>query len=87
MKSPNPAFAGVDVPLASTFLLSTKPGKEAWVEPVMEGGSYRFTVRTGTPPVSAKSGTKLSRGANFRCLMSDAPIAGDYIKADRRPDL
>jgi putative DNA methylase len=26
----------------------------------------------------AKSGTKLTRGANFRCLMSDAPIAGDY---------
>jgi len=29
VKSPNPAFRHVDVPLASTFLLSTKPGKEA----------------------------------------------------------
>ena len=28
VKSPNPAFAQVDVPLASTFMLSTKPGKE-----------------------------------------------------------
>jgi len=27
VKSPNPAFAGVDVPLASTFMLSTKPGR------------------------------------------------------------
>jgi putative DNA methylase len=27
VKSPNPAFAQVDVPLASTFMLSTKPGK------------------------------------------------------------
>ena len=105
VKSPNPAFAHVDVPLASTFMLSTKKGKEAWVEPVVEGGGYRFTVRvsgsagvspahasrhgplgngvsregTDVPPVQ---GTKLGRGANFRCLMSDTPIAGDYIKAE-----
>jgi putative DNA methylase len=36
VKSPNPAFANVDVPLASTFMLSTKAGKEAYVEPVIE---------------------------------------------------
>src|SRR6202049_388949 len=36
VKSPNPAFAQVDVPLASTFMLSTKPGKEASVAPVIE---------------------------------------------------
>ena len=33
VKSPNPAFRDVDVPLASTFMLSTKKGKEAYVEP------------------------------------------------------
>ncbi len=84
VKSPNPAFADVDVPLASTFMLSTKKGKEAYVEPVTEGRGYRFTVKVGTPPdvATAKAGTKLSRGANFRCLMSGAPIAGDYIKAE-----
>lgn len=37
VKSPNPAYANVDVPLASTFMLSTKAGKEAYVEPVIEG--------------------------------------------------
>jgi putative DNA methylase len=84
VKSPNPAFANVDVPLASTFLLSTKEGKEAWVEPVIVDGGYRFTVKVGKPKdaAAAKAGTKLSRGANFRCLMSGAPIAGDYIKAE-----
>ena len=84
VKSPNPAFADVDVPLASTFMLSTKKGKEAYVEPVVENGGYRFTVKVGAPldPAAAKAGTKLSRGANFRCLMSDAPIAGDYIKTE-----
>ena len=84
VKSPNPAFADVDVPLASTFMLSTKKGKEAYVEPMVEGRGYRFTVKVGAPPDpdATKAGTKLSRGANFRCLMSGSPIAGDYIKAE-----
>ncbi len=85
VKSPNPAFAQVDVPLASTFMLSTKAGKEAYVQPVIEGGGYRFTVKVGQPgdAEAAKNGTKLAR-ANFSCLMSGAPIAGDYIKAEGR---
>ena len=86
VKSPNPAFATVDVPLASTFMLSTKAGKETYVEPVIEGGSYRFTVKVGKPKDAekAKSGTKLSRGANFGCLISGTPMAGDYIKGEGR---
>ena len=65
-------------------MLSTKAGKEAHVEPVIEGGGYRFTVKVGKPrdAEGAKNGTKLSRGANFRCLMSDTPMAGDYIKTE-----
>jgi putative DNA methylase len=84
VRSPNPAFAQVEVPLASTFILSSKPGKEAYVEPVIEGGGYRFTVKVGKPKdaEAARSGTKLARGANFRCVMSGTPIAGDYIKAE-----
>ena len=81
VKSPNPAFALVDVPLASTFMLSTKAGKEAYVQPVIEDGGYRFTVKAGKPKdaEAAKSGTKLSRGANFQCLMSGTPIASEHI--------
>ena len=86
VKSPNPAFADVHVPLASTFILSTKRGKEAYVEPVIEGRGYRFAVRVGAAPDvdAAKAGTKLSRGPNFRCLMSGSPITGDHIKAEGR---
>jgi len=81
VKSPNPAFAQVDVPLISTFMLSTKAGKEAYVEPMIEDGGYRFTVKVGKPKdaAGAKSGTKLSRGAHFQCLMSGTPIASDHI--------
>ena len=80
VRSPNPAFSHVDVPLASTFVLSSKAGKEAYVQPVVEGDRYRFSVKTGQPPEAAKNGTKLARGANFRCLVSDSPIEPDYIK-------
>jgi len=84
VKSPNPAFAHVDVPLASTFMLSTKAGKEAYVEPIIEAESYRFAVKVGKPKdmETAKNGTKLARGANFKCVMSGAPLKPDYIKAE-----
>lgn len=82
VKSPNPAFSHAEVPLASTFILSSKAGKEAYVEPVVNGESYHFTVKMGLPPASAKNGTKLSRGANFQCLLSDTPIEPKYIKAE-----
>lgn len=81
VKSPNPAFSHVDVPLASTFILSSKAGKVAYVQPVIQGDSYSFEVRTGTPPVEAKDGTKISRGA-FRCLFSGVPIKYEYIDAE-----
>ncbi len=82
VKSPNPAFAQVDVPLASTFMLSSKPGKEAYVEPVIENGGYRFTVKVGKPKDAegAKLGTTLGKRAAFRCLMSDAPVTYDHIR-------
>ena len=66
VKSPNPAFSHVDVVLASTFVLSKREGKEAYLQPIVTGDSYRFTVKLGHPPAEAENGTKLSRGANFR---------------------
>ena len=82
--SPNPAFADVEVPLVSTFMLSTRKGKEAYVEPVIQERGYKFTVKVGAPEdmEAAKAGTKLARGANFRCVMSGTPVSGDYIKAE-----
>ena len=74
VKSPNPAFSHVDVPLASSFLLSSKKKKEVYVEPVVENTGYKFLIKVGTPPKEAKNGTKSGRGGNFKCLMSGAPI-------------
>jgi putative DNA methylase len=84
VKSPNPAFANVDVPLVSSFILSPMLGKEAYVETAIKDSGYHFTVKVGKPKdvEAAKSGTKLARGANFKCVMSGAVINDSYIKAE-----
>ena len=84
VKSPNPAFSHIDVPLASSFSISLKPGKEAFVEPVVGADGYELVVRVGKQSGfdEAKTGTKLARGANFRCIMSGSPISPDYIKGE-----
>ena len=83
VKSPNPQFSDVDVPLVSSFILSSKKGKEAYVEPVIEGNGYRFVVKVGKPPAGAEMGTKAQgRSANFNCVMSKTLIGGDYIKSE-----
>jgi putative DNA methylase len=81
VKSPNPAYAQIAVPLVSNFTLSSKPGREAHVEVVKAQDGYQFRVRTGIEGAEeAKSGTKLAHGASFACVMSHTPISGDYIK-------
>lgn len=86
VKSPNPAFSQVEVPLTSTFVLSNKPGKEAHIEPVLNNGQYYFNVKIGKLPDTEliKNGTKRGRGANFQCLLSGTPIDGDYIKTEAK---
>ena len=90
VRSPDPAAKGAMVPLVSSFMLSAKEGKEAWVEPVLDAAEpdgYRFEVRNGAPAKEdserVKSGTKgKGRGAAFSCLVTGATIGGDYIKAE-----
>ena len=81
--SPNPAFSHIEVPLASTFLLSTKAGVATYVSPEIHADGYRLDVLHGElrDPVRVARGTKLAR-ANFECIMSGSPISGDYIKRE-----
>ena len=85
VKSPNPAYRNSFVPLSASFVLATKKGKEAWIEPLTDGADYRFVVKSrGAVPESAKKGTKEGRGANFRCILSETPIPSDYIRDEIR---
>lgn len=84
--SPDPAFSDVQVPIASSFLLSSKSGREAWVEPIVDRQAKTISYRirqggTKAELAAAKEGTKAGRGANFRCIMSETAITPDYVKA------
>lgn len=78
--SPDPAAGGAQVPLVRSFELSTKKGKETYVEPVVEGNTYRFVVRQGQIPDHLKDGTVGRTGA--RCILTGTPFPLTYIRAE-----
>ncbi|WP_244648513.1 DUF1156 domain-containing protein [Neoaquamicrobium sediminum] len=82
--SPDPAFADVQVPIASNFVLNAKAGKEVWVEPIVDRQTKTIVYRirhggTKAEIAKAREGTKAGRGANFRCLMSDTAVTPKHI--------
>lgn len=84
--SPDPAFADVQVPIASSFLLSSKASKERWIEPIVDKARKKISYRirkggTKSEIALAKEGTKAGRGAHFRCLLSGTAITPDYVKS------
>lgn len=80
VKSPNPQFSHVDVPLISSFVLSSKAGKERYLEPVVEGEKWNLVVRAGKPPKAAELGTTAGKRKAFKCILSGFPIDYDYIR-------
>ena len=83
--SPDPAFGDVQVPIASSFLLSSKADQEVWIEPIVDKAAktIRYRIRKGGTKdeiAAAKAGTKAGR-AVFRCLLSGTAITPDYVKA------
>ncbi len=82
--SPDPAFSEVQVPIASSFLLNSKAGKEVWIEPILDKSekTIRYRIRKAGAKdeiLAAKAGTKAGRGI-FQCLLSGAAITADYVK-------
>ena len=82
VRSPNPAFSHVAVPLVSTFLLSSKEGKRSYIEPVVNGDNYSLAVRFGEPPISAANGTTAGKRGGFICILSGAPIDYKHIRSE-----
>ena len=82
--SPDPAFANVHVPLVRSFNLSTKKGKEVWIEPVVKRGSYRFDVRSKVNGDTRHglSGTVGRQGGI--CIVSGSAIPLTYIRQQGR---
>ena len=84
VKSSNPLYSNIHVPLISSFYLSSSEGKEAYIQPVIKPNGYTFKVVIGKPKNVnlIKNGTKLARGANFQCLMSQIPMDQNYIRSE-----
>lgn len=75
VKCPNPA-CGCEMPLASSFVLSKKKGKEAWVEPQFEDGKVTYVVHLeGKPKIE---GTVNRQGAVCPCCGTAVPFS--YIR-------
>ncbi len=79
VKCPNPA-CGAQMPLVRSFWLSTKKGKKAWVEPVIDkqAKTVRFEVKTGEG--MPQEGTVNRRGA--RCITCDTSVPFDHVRAE-----
>jgi len=83
--SPDPAFSGAQVPLISSFVLSSKKGKEALIEPIVDkiGKSITYRIRQGATKAeldAAALGTTAGKRQAFRCILSDAAIPYDHIR-------
>jgi putative DNA methylase len=68
VKCPNPA-CGTQMPLISSFNLSTKKGNNFWIEPIVDHTTKKinFSIRSGLN--TSRISPKVGRGAQFRCLM------------------
>lgn len=77
VKCPNPA-CGCEMPLASSFELSKKKGKEAYVQPIIEGKNIRYEVRQGK---GAPEPPKMGRG-KFKCIVCGEVATSDYVRAE-----
>ena len=87
VRSPDPAAKGAMVPLVSSFMLSTKEGKKAWIEPIIDSKAqdgWRFEVKTGklskAEEEEKKKGTKTGRGTNFSCILTGSSITPNYVR-------
>lgn len=78
VKCPNPA-CGCEMPLASSFVLSKKKGKEAWVKPIPAGDHVEFEVQQGKCPKEYES-FKVGRSAVFKCPCCGEITTDAYVK-------
>jgi putative DNA methylase len=78
---PNPA-CGADMPLVRSFALSTKKGREAWVEPLVDrvAKTVRYQVQSGNG--KPQEGTVGRRGA--RCIVCDTAVPLAYVREEGR---
>lgn len=81
VKCPNPA-CGCEMPLTSSFVLSKKKGKEAYIIPQFDYEKKKITFTVDKMPPKKEFEAKISRGVNFRCILCGETVTADYIKTE-----
>ena len=81
VKCPNPA-CGCEMPLASSFVLSKKKGKEAYIEAVCYGSEIKSHVRQGK---GGENCPKVGQG-KFKCICCNEGIPKDYPKEEGKAE-
>jgi len=76
VRCPNPACV-CEMPLASSFVLSKKAGKEAFAQPIISDGHISYVVKQGK---GAPEGTVNRKGA--KCICCGAPVGFPYIREE-----
>ena len=83
--SPDPRAKGAHVPLASSFVLSAKAGKEVIVKPVVDRAKMKWAFQIDDKPSKtdievAKVGTVNRQGGV--CLLTGTPMPFTHIRAE-----
>lgn len=83
VKCPNPA-CGVQMPLMRSFWLSTRRGKEVWINPIIDqqGKAFEFEIRMGkgNPPEETVD------RAIGRCLVCGGLAPAPYVRSEADED-
>ena len=77
VKCPNPA-CGCEMPLANTFELSKRKGKEAYILPIIKSNQIQYVVKYGK---DIPESPKMARG-KFKCICCGSPVDSSYIKSE-----
>lgn len=91
--SPNPVSQGKHVPIASTFVLSSKKGSEAIAQIQIsnrDNTEWRFIVKSqgisDQELKAAKLGTKAGKAQDFICAINKTPIQRSYVQSEGKAD-
>jgi len=83
VESPSPAYKGFQTPLATSYLLASKKGKEAYCRPIYKENRLEFQVIQGKPEdlKKVKLGSSAGKRNAFICQASGDPVGYKYIRA------
>jgi putative DNA methylase len=81
VKCPNPV-CGCAMPLVRSFQLSTKKGKEAWVEPVIDREQNPPVIRFEVKKGKGKAPERTVERKGARCLACEQPVALDHVRSE-----